>query len=133
MRNRREPALFVNRRGERLTRQGFWLILKNYAKDANLANWLDAHYLPGRLWDRTRDPEGMLSTLPAIATCLLGIMAGVLLFQTSLVAKCSSTRSAGLSSNQVARSRASETNGSLASPPLGRVPVPAALSTSVTM
>ena len=36
VRNRREPALFVNRRGERLTRQGFWLILKNYARDANL-------------------------------------------------------------------------------------------------
>ena len=28
---RNETALFVNRRGERLTRQGFWLILKSYA------------------------------------------------------------------------------------------------------
>ena len=34
--NRDETALFVNRRGERLTRQGFWLILKGYAKSANL-------------------------------------------------------------------------------------------------
>jgi integrase/recombinase XerD len=34
--NRDEPALFVNRRGERLTRQGFWLILKGYAKAAHL-------------------------------------------------------------------------------------------------
>ncbi len=34
--NRHENALFVNRRGERLTRQGFWLILKNYARGAGL-------------------------------------------------------------------------------------------------
>ena len=29
--------------------------------DADLANWIDANYLPGRLWDTTRDPEGLLS------------------------------------------------------------------------
>jgi integrase/recombinase XerD len=33
---RKENALFVNRRGERLTRQGFWLVLKLYAKSANI-------------------------------------------------------------------------------------------------
>ncbi|HEV2108948.1 MAG TPA: tyrosine-type recombinase/integrase [Thermomicrobiales bacterium] len=31
-----EPALFVNHRGRRLTRQGFWLILKAYAARANI-------------------------------------------------------------------------------------------------
>lgn len=31
-----ELALFVNIRGERLTRQGFWLILKGYAREANI-------------------------------------------------------------------------------------------------
>ncbi len=36
VRNRNEAALFVNRRGGRLTRQGFWLILKNYARAAGL-------------------------------------------------------------------------------------------------
>jgi predicted acyltransferase len=51
----------------------------SFGPDANLANWLDANYLPGRLWDGTRDPEGMLSTLPAIGTCLLGVFAGLLL------------------------------------------------------
>jgi len=51
----------------------------SFAPDANLANWIDAHYLPGRLWDKTRDPEGMLSTLPAIGTCLIGVFAGLLL------------------------------------------------------
>ena len=38
VRNKRETALFVNRRGERLTRQGLWLILKNYARSAGLDN-----------------------------------------------------------------------------------------------
>jgi integrase/recombinase XerD len=37
IRLREEPALFVNRRGDRLTRQGFWLILKERARDAGLA------------------------------------------------------------------------------------------------
>ena len=45
VRNRREPALFVNRRGERLTRQGFWLILKNYAKEAKLDKSITPHTL----------------------------------------------------------------------------------------
>jgi len=51
----------------------------SFAPDANLANWIDYHYLPGRLWEGTRDPEGMLSTLPAIGTCLFGVFAGLLL------------------------------------------------------
>src|SRR5262249_48208440 len=34
---RDEPALFVNRRGDRLTRQGFWLILKERARSAGLS------------------------------------------------------------------------------------------------
>ena len=44
MRHRGERALFVNRRGDRLTRQGFWLILKGYAESAEinmrLEKWL---------------------------------------------------------------------------------------------
>lgn len=31
-----DPALFLNHRGQRLTRQGFWLILKRYARDAGI-------------------------------------------------------------------------------------------------
>ncbi|HEY6861241.1 MAG TPA: hypothetical protein VI358_15820 [Pseudolabrys sp.] len=68
---------------------GYWALMKfvpvpgigagSFAPDANLANWIDAHYLPGRLWDKTRDPEGLLSTLPAIGTCVLGVLAGLLL------------------------------------------------------
>jgi predicted acyltransferase len=51
----------------------------SFSPDANLADWIDYHYLPGRLWEVTRDPEGMLSTLPAVGTCLLGVFAGLLL------------------------------------------------------
>jgi predicted acyltransferase len=42
----------------------------------NLANWVDSQYLPLRRWNGTYDPEGLLSTLPAIASCLLGVLAG---------------------------------------------------------
>ena len=45
VRNHDETALFVNRRGERLTRQGFWLILKGYAKSANLGDGVTPHTL----------------------------------------------------------------------------------------
>ncbi len=40
-----EPALFVNRRGERLTRQGLWLILKGYASKANITCSVTPHVL----------------------------------------------------------------------------------------
>lgn len=45
VRSRAERALFVNRRGERLTRQGFWLILKSYARAANLPEPITPHTL----------------------------------------------------------------------------------------
>ena len=35
---REESALFLNHRGNRLTRQGFWLILKSYANKAEIAD-----------------------------------------------------------------------------------------------
>ena len=73
---------------------GYWALMTfvpvpgigvgSYAKDANLANWLDAQYLPGRKWNGAWDPEGLLSTLPAIGTCLLGVFAGLLLKEPSL-------------------------------------------------
>jgi integrase/recombinase XerD len=45
VKNRAESALFVNRRGERLTRQGFWLILKQYAKEAGISKPVTPHTL----------------------------------------------------------------------------------------
>ena len=46
-------------------------------KDANMVAWLDRHLLPGRLYEGTRDPEGLLSDLPALGTALLGLLAGM--------------------------------------------------------
>ena len=45
LKNRTQTALFVNRRGERLTRQGFWLILKGYVKTANIETHVTPHTL----------------------------------------------------------------------------------------
>jgi integrase/recombinase XerD len=40
-----QDALFLNQRGERLTRQGFWLILKGYAERAGLGDKVTPHVL----------------------------------------------------------------------------------------
>lgn len=71
---------------------GYWSLLNfatppgasgpTYAEGANWANYVDAHYLPLRKHDGNHDPEGLLSTLPAIVTCLLGVFAGLLLRAT---------------------------------------------------
>ena len=45
----------------------------------NWANYLDRHYLPGNRESRGWRNEGMLSTLPAICTCLFGVFAGLFL------------------------------------------------------
>ena len=45
LRNKEANALFLNRRGERLTRQGFWLILKAYAKAAGIKTVVTPHTL----------------------------------------------------------------------------------------
>ena len=42
----------------------------------NLAAWLDRQLLSRHLYDGTRDPEGVISTIPAIATTLLGLITG---------------------------------------------------------
>jgi predicted acyltransferase len=51
-------------------------------KDANLVAWLDRHIFPGRLYEGTRDPEGLLSDLPAMGTILLGVLTGIWLRST---------------------------------------------------
>lgn len=47
----------------------------------NLVAWLDNQILSGHLWRQSKiwDPEGLLSTLPAISTGLLGILLGTFL------------------------------------------------------
>jgi integrase/recombinase XerD len=44
-RNPQERALFLNQRGFRLTRQGFWLILKEYANQASILKPITPHVL----------------------------------------------------------------------------------------
>jgi predicted acyltransferase len=44
--------------------------------DRNLAAWLDRKLFMGHLFDKTRDPEGLLATIPAIATTLIGVLTG---------------------------------------------------------
>jgi len=46
---------------------------------ANLAAWIDQKFLPGKMWQGTWDPEGILSTFPAIVTGISGLLAGQLL------------------------------------------------------
>ncbi|HVW77145.1 MAG TPA: heparan-alpha-glucosaminide N-acetyltransferase domain-containing protein [Alloacidobacterium sp.] len=46
-------------------------------KDANWVAYIDRHIFPGRLYEGTRDPEGLLSDLPALGTALLGMLTGM--------------------------------------------------------
>jgi integrase/recombinase XerD len=43
--DRTEPALFLNHRGRRLTRQGLWLIIKRYVKQAGIKTPVTPHTL----------------------------------------------------------------------------------------
>jgi predicted acyltransferase len=49
----------------------------------NLAWWIDSHVLAGHTWSGAPtpgfDPEGILSTIPAIATALFGVLTGHLI------------------------------------------------------
>lgn len=70
---------------------GYWALLTfvpvpgvgagDFAEGKNLANYIDKEYLPLFKWDGDHDPEGLLSTLPAIGSCLLGVFAGMLLLR----------------------------------------------------
>lgn len=50
----------------------------NLGKEGNLAAWLDRTLLGAHIWrtGRVYDPEGILSTVPAIATTLFGVLTG---------------------------------------------------------
>ena len=56
----------------------YWLMMSpgGYEINANFADRVDRMFLMGHMYTPTRDPEGLISTLPAIATCLFGILAG---------------------------------------------------------
>jgi predicted acyltransferase len=71
---------------------GYWAILAyvpvpggsaaDFTKEGNLSGYIDRHYLPGRIYKNYYgygDNEGLLSTIPSVATALLGVLAGELL------------------------------------------------------
>ena len=66
---------------------GYWAVMMlvpvpggtrgDLSPDGNLGAFVDRALMSGHLWKPTWDPEGVLSTIPAIATTLLGILAGL--------------------------------------------------------
>ena len=68
---------------------GYWLVLKfnsapgfapgDLSMEGNFASYIDRSILPGRLYLKIHDPEGLMSLIPSIGTALLGIMTGSLL------------------------------------------------------
>lgn len=67
-------------------------------KDANLVAWLDRHIFPARrLYEQVRDPEGLLSDIPALGTTLLGMLTGMWLkTQNSVSRKCAGLLGGGV-------------------------------------
>ena len=58
----------------------------------NWVAYLDRKLLPGRLYEGVRDPEGLLSDIPAMGTILFGVLTGIWLRRP----KSLSTKAAGL-------------------------------------
>ncbi|MDH3290867.1 MAG: DUF5009 domain-containing protein [Gemmatimonadota bacterium] len=54
-------------------------IAANYEPGVNITAWLDRLLVPGRFWQVTWDPEGLMSTFPAIVTGMLGMLVGKVL------------------------------------------------------
>ncbi|MFA6448919.1 MAG: heparan-alpha-glucosaminide N-acetyltransferase domain-containing protein [bacterium] len=84
-------VMFTGRRGQLVAFVacvgGYWLLMKYapvpghgagvLARDGNLAGYIDNIFLKGHLhaYNPGWDPEGLLHTLPAIGSCLLGALA----------------------------------------------------------
>jgi predicted acyltransferase len=51
------------------------------SKEGNFSHWVDSLFLSGHMYSATKtwDPEGIVSTLPAIATTMFGILTGHIL------------------------------------------------------
>jgi predicted acyltransferase len=88
-------VLWSNRRGQVIALVtclvGYWAILRFLPvpgfgvpgrdipfmdPERNIVAWLDRKLLMGRLYNGVRDPEGLISTIPAIGTALIGVLTG---------------------------------------------------------
>jgi predicted acyltransferase len=88
-------VLWSNRRGQIIALfaclVGYWAILRFVPvpgfgvpghdipfmdPERNIVAWLDRKLLMGRLYDKVRDPEGLISTIGAIGTTLMGVLTG---------------------------------------------------------
>jgi len=73
---------------------GYWLLLLfnaapgfhrgDLSMEGNFVSYVDRLWLPGKLYLGIHDPEGLLSTIPAIGTGLAGMLAGSFLKHSSL-------------------------------------------------
>jgi predicted acyltransferase len=71
---------------------GYWALMTlvpgyDLTRPGNLAARVDCTIMPGHTYKPDYDPEGLLSTLPAIGTTLLGVLAGVWLAQPRPIAE----------------------------------------------
>ena len=72
---------------------GYWALMRfvpvpgygagNLTPEGNLAAYVDRAVMLGHLWKPRWDPEGLLSSIPAIATVLIGTFVGELLLKQS--------------------------------------------------
>jgi predicted acyltransferase len=74
---------------------GYWLLLllfpahdlgstDIFSREGNLTSYIDRLLMPGKLYLGNHDPEGILSTIPAISTALLGMFTGEFLISKYL-------------------------------------------------
>jgi predicted acyltransferase len=55
-----------------------------FSQEGNLASFIDRHIMPGKLYRGNHEPEGILSTMPAVSTALLGMFTGEFLLSDYL-------------------------------------------------
>lgn len=76
--------LYTSKRGQQLAIAALLALYAalmmpgGFAMEDNFARTVDSLLLSGHMWASTKvwDPEGVVSTIPAIATCLFGCLAG---------------------------------------------------------
>lgn len=74
---------------------GYWILMllfpahdlgstDPFSQKGNFASFVDRHIMPGKLYLGNHDPEGIMSTMPAISTALLGMFTSEFLMSNYL-------------------------------------------------